>query len=117
MKYIESVTEDVLEYIRDESIEVGADLDALAERLNDELWDVDSVTGNASGSYTFNRQKAKENVMDDTETVLEALEEFGVPAETIAEKFLSENWEWFDVTARCYVLGQAISRALDSLKK
>ena len=53
--YHEAVYEDVCAYIR-ENINF-ADYDTvedLADHLNDELWTCDSVTGNASGSYTFN---------------------------------------------------------------
>ena len=85
------------------------------EDLNDVLWTNDSVTGNASGSYTFNRYEARENVFADIDTVQEALSEFCVDADTISDKFLNEDFEYFDVTARCYVLGQAISEALDEV--
>lgn len=115
--YLEAVTSAVIDFIRDE---VNADdyesREALSEFLNDELWTCDSVTGNASGSYTFNAYKAGEYVFADPDTVSEALREFCVDAETIAEKFLNQDWEYFDVTARCYVLGQAIESALDSIK-
>ena len=59
--YLEAITEDVLGYIV-ENIDLTeyADLEELEAFLNDELWTVDSVTGNASGSYTFNRWTAKE---------------------------------------------------------
>ena len=93
------------------------DREAIEEYLNDTLWLDDGVTGNASGSYTFNREEAKENVLADIDTVREALEEFGTDAETIAEKFLDEDWEYFDVTARCYILGQAIAEALDEIEE
>ena len=43
------------------------DLEELEQSLNDDLWTVDSVTGNASGSYTFNRYQAQ--------AISEALEE------------------------------------------
>lgn len=115
--YLEAVTSAVIDFIRDE---VNADdyesREALSEFLNDELWTCDSVTGNASGSYTFNAYKAGEYVFADPDTVSEALREFCVDAETIAEKFLNQDWEYFDVTARCYVLGQAIESALDSIE-
>lgn len=115
--YLEAVTADVIDFIRDE---VNADdyenREELSEFLNDELWTCDGVTGNASGSYTFNAYKAKEFVFADPDAVSEALREFCVDAETIAEKFLSQDWEYFDVTARCYVLGQAIESALDSIE-
>ena len=115
--YREAVTADIIDYIRDEvKASDYENREALSEFLNDELWACDSVTGNASGSYTFNSCKAKEFVFADPDTVSEALREFCVDAETIAEKFLSQNWEYFDVTARCYVLGSAIEAALDSIE-
>lgn len=93
------------------------DREAIEEYLNDTLWTADEVTGNASGSYTFNSEEAKEKVLADIDTVREALEEFGTDAKTIAEKFLDEDWEYFDVTARCYILGQAIAEALDEIEE
>ena len=115
--YLEAVTADVVDFIRDEVNAADYEnREALSEFLNDELWCCDSVTGNASGSYTFNACKAKEFIFADPDTVSEALREFCVDAETISEKFLSQNWEYFDVTARCYVLSQAIEAALDSIE-
>lgn len=46
----------------------------------------------------------------------EACKEFGVNNETVGEKFLNEDWEYFDVTIRCYLLGWAISEALDEIE-
>jgi hypothetical protein len=119
--YIEAVTEDAVQYIRDnytaeEIAEAMTDRDEFAEKLNDEMWVADEVTGNGSASYTFDRMKAREYVLNDIDTVREALREFGTEADTIAEKFLDEEWEYFDVTARCYVLGQAIDAALDIIE-
>lgn len=121
--YFEAVKAAVEQWIEDNmdlehGIECGQfeDLDDIEIYLNDTLWTEDSVTGNASGSYTFNRAEAKEFVLADIDTVREALEEFGTDAGTIAEKFLAEDWEYFDVTARCYILGQAITEVLDDIK-
>lgn len=118
--YLEAVKADVIEAIKydytADEIEAGfEDRDAFEEKLNDELWTDDSVTGNGSGSYTFDRWAARDYVLGDMDTVAEALREFCVEASTIGEKFLTEDWEYLDVTARCYVLGQAISEALDDL--
>lgn len=55
--YLEAVKDDVREYIKDHDLlEEGwqDSRDELEEKLNDDLWAEDSVTGNASGSYTFN---------------------------------------------------------------
>lgn len=115
--YLDAVTADVIEYIREEVN--TADFES-REDMETELYDIlfveDSVTGNASGSYTFNAYKAKEYVFADTDAVAEALEDFCVDAKTIADKFLSQDWEYFDVTARCGILGLAISTALDSIE-
>lgn len=119
--YNSAVLEDVKNYLNNEiNLEDEIiledkynDLDDIRTGLYDDLWIDDSVTGNASGSYTFNREEAKENVLADMDTVIEALKEFCIEAETIAKKFLAEDWEYFDVTARCYVLGAAIDEALE----
>lgn len=115
--YLQAVTADVIDYIR-ENINATdfENREELAERLNDDLWIEDSVTGNASGSYTFNAHKAKEFVFADPDTVSEALREFCVEADEIANRFLSMNWEYFDVTARCFCLCSAIEDALDELE-
>lgn len=116
--YLEAMKEDVLEYINNKiNLSDYEDLDELEQFLNDELWTVDSVTGNASGSYTFNRCQAQEYVCDNMDELKEALDEFGIDAETITDKFLSEDWEYFDVTIRCYLLGAAISEGLEEIKE
>lgn len=62
--YNEAVKNDVLDYIRNEvNFSEFEDLEELEQSLNDDLWTVDSVTGNASGSYTFNRYQAQEYVL------------------------------------------------------
>lgn len=121
MTYLEQIKEDIMNAIKenftDEEIrEKMQDRDSFEEELDELLWIDDSVTGNGSGSYTFNREKAKEYVLADFDTVREALEEFCVEAKTIAEKFLDEYWEYFDVTARCYVLDMGISEVLDEIE-
>lgn len=54
--YLSAIKEDVKNYIDDEiTISDFSDRDELENYLNGELWTCDSVTGNASGSYTMNR--------------------------------------------------------------
>lgn len=115
--YREAIKSDILEYIQNEIDFSEFDtLDELEEKLNDDLWTVDSVTGNASGSYTFNTWTAKEYVTDSMDELKEALHEFGTSSEIIVEKFLDEDWEYFDVTIRCYLLGECIAAALEELE-
>lgn len=107
-------------YTKEELNEKILDLDDFSEELNDDLWTVDSVTGNGSGSYTFSRATAKDYILSDSANVdllLEALKEFCVEGNTIAEKFLSGDWEYFDVTIRCCILGVVINNVLEDLKK
>lgn len=109
--YLESIKADIKQYLEDEFSYRYADLtkEEIEEQLHDDLWDNDSITGNGSGSYTFCRETAKEYVTENMDECIEALKGFCVESETIAEKFLSEDWEYLDVTIRCYLLGQAIS--------
>ena len=83
---------------------------------NDDLFINDSITGNASGSYTFNSYTAKEYIFNNIDLLNEAITEF-CEDDVIGEKFLNEEWEWMDVTIRCYLLGQAISEALDDIEE
>jgi len=117
--YTEAMYADIKEYIEENDIEVTADTDKddLTEQLYDDLWIVDSVTGNGSGSYTFDRAKAREYVLADPDALREALTEFCVPADEIAEKFLAEDWEYFDVTIRCYYLGMVIDDVVTDMMK
>ena len=116
--YLEAMKEDVQEYINNEiNLKDFSDREELEEKLNDDLFVNDSVTGNASGSYTFNSYKAMEYVLDNMDLLEEMCGEFGVDNETIGKKFLEGAWEWMDVSIRCYLLGQAISEALDEVEE
>ena len=111
--YLEAITEDVKEYIKNEiNFSEYEDMDELKEFLNDDLWTEDSVTGNGSGSYTFNRATAKEYVDENKDLVNEMMEEFACK-EKVANWWIEDNYEAIDVSIRCYLLGQAIDKALD----
>lgn len=113
--YLEAVTSDVLDYIKEEINldEWKGNREGLEKKLNDELWTVDSVTGNASGSYTFNTWEAEENLAHNWDLLAEALDEFGQDGTDV----LRQGAEAMDVTIRCYLLGQAIAEALDELEE
>ena len=89
------------------------DRERFYEKLCDELWIDDSVTGNASGSYWCNSYRAQECLWGNEELLVEALDEFGGGAEAYREAITSP--EWADVSIRCYLLGQCIALALDEL--
>lgn len=85
------------------------DLKEYEEKLNDILWVDDSVTGNASGSYFFNRYEAEEALAGNLELAKEALQEFGYNNIDILDK----GAEWLDVTIRCYILSSCIAEYID----
>jgi hypothetical protein len=56
--YLSAVESDVREYIENNvNFHDYSDLDEMKEDLNKKLFVDDSVTGNASGSYTFNAKE------------------------------------------------------------
>lgn len=117
--YREAMTEDVKEWIKEnvDLTEWTEDREGLEQQLNDDLWTADSVTGNGSGSYTFNRVQASLYVLDNMDLLQEAIEEFATDPATVGDKFISEDWEWFDVTIRCYLLGSIISDVLNEMEE
>lgn len=113
--YRKSVRNDVLEYIENEITlsDWAGRREELEEYLSETLWTEDSVTGNASGSYTFSRYKAEENLCHNLELLGDALEKFGGEY----RKALESGAEYCDVTIRCYLLSESISAALDELQE
>lgn len=113
--YKENVKSDCIDAIR-EYIEYHADdvkgmsKNRLQEKLYDALWIDDSVTGNASGSYTFNAWQAHENLNGNMDLLGEAMSEFGCDCDV-----LEKGSEWCDVTIRCYLLGECLIEAMNEI--
>lgn len=110
--YLTAVTADVTDYINGE-IDLGQyeTADELKDELNERLFVNDSVTGNASGSYTFSAWQAEENLCHNLDLLGEALTEFGCNPDYMAKN----GAEACDVTIRCYLLSEAVSDAVDAL--
>lgn len=113
--YYKAVKEDVLTYIKKEVDMNGMDLDELKERLYEELINEDSVTENASGSYTFCRSEAQKYVEENKDLVREMCDEFG-DHQRMANWWLTDDYELIDVSLRRYVLGNAIEMAVKELE-
>lgn len=114
--YLEAMKQDIKEYI-EENINV-TDYETkkdLEEYLNDTLWTEDSVTGNASGSYTFNRATAKKYVDENKDLVNDMMKEFDCK-DKVTNWWTEDNYEAIDVSVRCYFLGQAISEVLEKIE-
>lgn len=110
-EYIDEIKNDILDNYADE-IREGLTRDELADRC----WTDDSITGNGSGSYTFNSAQAKENITGAEDIIKELVDEYGIDAQTVAQRFLDEEWEYWDVSIRCYLLDEAISAALEEIE-
>lgn len=89
--------------------EAYEDVDEAFDQLYDDMWVNDSVTGNASGSYTFNTYKAEEYICHNLELLEQAMNEFGCEDVNAIEK----GAEWCDVTIRCYLLGEVLREVLE----
>lgn len=111
--YLESIKADIKEYIENEiTLKDFTDREELEQKLNDDLWVEDSVTGNASGSYYCNAQEAEEALAHNWDVLEEALAEFGCKGNPI-----EKGAEWCDVTIRCYLLGQAIAEVFEEMEE
>lgn len=100
--YYSALVADIEQYIKDNDITAD---NADYNELYDKLFVEDSVTGNASGSYTFNRYRAEEYLCHNLELYVDACNEFGI------EPVIKEA-EIMDVTIRCYLLGSALEAVL-----
>lgn len=104
--YKNAVCEDIRNYIEENHVDMTRDEDELFEELYDHLWTCDSVTGNGSGSYTFNTWRAEENLCHNMDLLVEACREFDCEPRL-------DSAEWCDVTIRCYLLGQCLTDIIE----
>lgn len=113
--YRSVICEDIREYIKENGIVVtNNNREGLEEELHDKLWVCDSVTGNSSGSYTFNSWQAEEYLCHNMNLLAEAIDDFGADAGTY--KDCMESAETADVIIRCYLLRECLSSVLDELE-
>lgn len=109
--YFQAVKEDVLNYIQENEIVITEEnREDVEDQLNEDCWVSDSVTGNASGSYTFSTWQAEENICHNFSLLAEALQEFGCDI-----NYIERGAEACDVTIRCYLLSQCITSAIDEI--
>ena len=108
--YKEAMKKDVLNWI-EENGEFDYDV------IYDSCWVNDSVTGNASGSYTFNRLQARDYIIegDGEDYFVDMVQEGFLSYEEIGKRICSGDWEYLDVSIRCYLLGEVISEALEDI--
>ena len=98
------------QYIDDETGDFNGDIEGLQEELYNAMWVDDSITGNASGSYTFSTYKAEENIAHNFDLIEAVSAEFGIDP-TVSSGY-EHGAEWWDVTIRCYVLSECLNDVL-----
>ena len=104
--YLESIKEDIVENYEKERL-----TQQNYDELYEEMFIDDSITGNASGSYTFSTWQAEENLAHNLDLLKEALQEF------CSDYDIMESPEACDVTIRCYLLGQALTEVIEEIEE
>ena len=111
--YEQAVKDDILEYVKDNIDFKDYDsFDDLEEYLNDEVINEDSITGNGSGSYTFNTYRAEEYLCHNLDLLSDVLEEFGMDGNVLLQK----GAEYCDVSIRCYLYPQCLGEVLPRIE-
>ena len=115
MAYVDLVKSDlderkdeVIEMLKERGVDL-ADTDDVADTIS-EYYTVSDLTGNDSGSYTFNRNEAREIVMDNIDDVQTMLSNMYGDDEAYAEigrAVVEDSWEGLDVSARVFSLNTA----------
>ena len=98
--YEKAVRKDIENYLSENGIILT---ESNRQAVYDDMFVSDSVTGNGSGSYTFSRYKAEENICHNLDLLADAVEELGGGMDV-----LKNGAEACDVTIRCYLLGQIL---------
>lgn len=104
--YLESMISDISEYLADAKRTITDDN---FEEIYDELFMSDTITGNASGSYSFDRAASRAMVIENIDILKDAALEFYITADIISNWFLEGKWEAMDVAIRCYLLREALT--------
>lgn len=88
---------------------VGLSEDALRDRIGDDAWIDDSVTGNGSGYYSGKDSNYDKNLYGNIELLGEALEEFDSGPDFL------KNYGALgcDVYIRCYLIPQCMNEAVE----
>ena len=101
--YRAAIKDDIREWL--DANQNGFISDDRRDEIYEDLFVSDLVTGNASGSYTFCRWTAEENLCHNLDLLEEALDELGGK--------LKNDPEGNDVTIRCHLLDQCLNEVVD----
>lgn len=119
--YLKAVTKDVLDYIEED---YGDNITKIAEKSEDEfkeelydkLYNDDHVTGGGSQIYTYDIDKAEQQLMYNHELFAKAYEDLAQDGQEDLFYYLCDVRN-ADVLIRKYLLIDAINNAIETLKK
>ena len=106
--YLENVKKDVRKFIDEYKNYLPDNREEIEEQLNDMLQNDDTITGNETGSYFRDTDRAAEAIAFNWDLLAEALEDFGY-------ENIKNGANCCDVLIRCYLLPQAIAEVLDEM--
>jgi len=122
--YKEAIKQDIRDYLNgNEEIDSDTDFRELENRLNDELYCDDSITGNGSRSYTFNRETAKEYVNENTDLLKDLCDKGLITKDQLSdwftgnEWFIGSDWKAIDVSIRCMLLPECLHEVLEEKRE
>ena len=91
------------------------DADALAEDLYTYCWNNDFVTGNGSDGCYFTLTSESERAVKDNMNILQDVANDWGEEDKIQQALEEENWDWLDVTIRCYLLYSCVREIVDGM--
>jgi len=110
--YKDNVKNAIIEYMKN-----NPDFNLEEEESYNNLMNSDDITGTLSGSYTIDREKAKQNISGNEYLIYDLVNNDYATYEEIG-KYLSEaNYEKIDVVIRCYVFNKVIDRAIEEYNR
>ena len=111
--YKEEMKKDIKQYLEDNAENFGwteMSREDAEQEMYDTMFCEDAITGNGSGSYTFNSHEAFMNLENNLDLLAEANDEFGGCIDV-----LKDGAEACDVAIRCYLLGEVLNEVLDEV--
>lgn len=119
--YYKAVTNDIKEWLKNYSDIPEEELNDrdVADRVYDEVFSEDSVTGNGPYGYATEEQ-CSEYLSNNFYLIYEAMRDYCLDDDN---DFISHHYEmkdlarFFDCVIRCYILPQCVEKAINELKE
>lgn len=91
------------------------DANSLAESLYEECWDNDIITGNGGNGCYFDITSESEKAVKDNMNILNDIARDWGEEDKIQIALEEEQWDWLDVTIRCYLLHDCVWKVVDTM--